>query len=246
MFRQNVSVSQEVTDLIIADAALTIAFAILLGGGIGAQKPNCTNISGIFAALCGNAVLFFLPIAFVAVTLSFVLHEYMHKIVAQRYGAIAAFRRSDMGIVISLVTSLFGFLLALPGATMIYTNSFTREQDGYVSLAGPLTNLVVFSVFFIILIALPAGVTSGYIGAIVTTTLFIALWLAFVNMLPIYPLDGSKVLRWNKLVYAVVLITVIGLLLFVVGPSISLLLSIGFVLVLSLILSFSFRSILFR
>jgi len=34
-------------------------------------------------------------------------------------------------------------------------------------------------------------------------TLFISILLAFFNMLPINPLDGSKVLAWNKEVYMV-------------------------------------------
>ena len=120
----------ELIDLAIADVALSIAFAIVLSGF--------------------NNVLFYLPITFFAVTISFVLHEYMHKIIAQRYGAIAAFKRSDIGIVIALITSFLGFLMAMPGATMIYTNNFTKKEDGVVSLAGPLTNLIIFFIVFIL------------------------------------------------------------------------------------------------
>ena len=31
---------------------------------------------------------------------------------------------------------------------------------------------------------------------------FVNLWLAIFNMLPIPPLDGSKVLSWNKVIWA--------------------------------------------
>lgn len=238
--------SQEIQDILIADVALSLAFSILLSGGFASQATACSAASGIVKILCSNSILFYLPISFVAVTLSFVLHEYMHKKVAQRYGAIAAFQRSDIGILISLVTSFFGFLMALPGATMIYTNSFTAEQNGKTSLAGPMTNLGVFAVFFVISLLLPNGYQTSYLGAVISTTLFISLWLAFVNMLPIYPLDGSKVLRWNKIIYVVTLGIVIALLLLIFGLNSSLIFSIAFVLVLSLIMSYSFRSILFR
>lgn len=238
--------TQEIKDMIIADVALTVAFSILLSQGGRAQLTGCAAPAGIMGLLCINPFVYYLPIALVAVSLSFILHEYMHKRVAQRYGAIAAFQRSDIGILITLVTSFFGFLLGLPGATMIYTNTFTRRQEGLTSLAGPLTNFVVFAVFFIISLLLPPSYQSGYIGAMVGTTLFISLWLAFVNMLPIYPLDGSKVLRWNKAVYAVTLLVIIGLLILVVGFSAQLLFAIGFVLVLALIMSFFARGILFR
>src|SRR5579863_7103062 len=114
--------SREVTDILIADAALTIAFAILYSGAGSANIPSCSLATGIIKILCTSSFLYYLPIAFVAVTLSFILHEYMHKRVAQHFGAIAGFQRSDIGILITLVTSFGGFLMGLPGATVIYAN----------------------------------------------------------------------------------------------------------------------------
>ncbi|MEM0154484.1 MAG: site-2 protease family protein [Methanothrix sp.] len=182
-FRPNITRAQEAKQIIIADLALTLAFSIALAGGI-------------FGKI-GNFIIL-LPIAFVAVTLSFVLHELMHKFVAQHYGAIAAFQTSRMGLLITLGTSIFGFLFGIPGATVIYTNSFTPKQNGVTSLAGPLTNFAVFAVFFIIFLVAPA---SSYFSTLAALVMFISILLAFFNMLPIMPLDGSKVLRWNKRVY---------------------------------------------
>ncbi len=182
-FRPNITRTEEVKQIAMADAALTIAFSIALAGGI-------------FGNL-GDAIVL-LPIAFVAVTLSFVLHELMHKYVAQHYGAIAAFQTSPMGLIITLGTSIFGFLFGIPGATVIYTNSFTVKQNGVTSLAGPLTNFAVFAVFFVIFIFAPA---HTYFSTLASIVMFISILLAFFNMLPIMPLDGSKVLRWNRKVY---------------------------------------------
>ncbi len=183
-FRPNITRTEEIKQIAMADAALTVAFSIALAGGI--IKGNI-----------GYAVVL-LPIAFVAVTLSFVLHELMHKYVAQHYGAIAAFQTSQMGLLITLGTSLFGFLFGIPGATVIYTNSFTVKQNGVTSLAGPLTNFAVFAVFFVIFIFAPA---HTYFSTMASIVMFISILLAFFNMLPIMPLDGSKVLRWNRKVY---------------------------------------------
>ncbi len=142
-----------------------------------------------------------LPIAAVGVTLNFILHELMHKFFAQRYGAIAEFRMFYTGLIITVFTSLFGFLIGMPGATMIYTQGFTKRQNGIVSIVGPLTNLAVFLCFLAF-----ATIVHPMNSNLYTAIYFIieiSVLLAFFNMLPIFPLDGSKVLSWSLPIYAV-------------------------------------------
>ncbi len=224
--RSNIPTKEELTDLIIADVALSIAFSIILGFG---------------------NFLYYFPMALIAVTVSFILHEYMHKITAQHFGAVAAFKRSDFGIIIALVTSFIGFLMAMPGATMIYTNNFTKRENGIVSLVGPLTNLMLFFIVFGLALLIRF---STYIEATLIFTAFINLWLAFFNMLPIYPLDGSKVLSWNKLIYGTTLIATIVLLIYLtpfIGFSvIGMIYNIIFLLIIAIIMSTLYRGILFR
>lgn len=222
--REHLSLSSELEDLIIADVVLTIAFALTFSGGLGGVSGNVSNF------------FYTIPVFFIAITLSFVLHEYMHKIVAQRFGAIAAFKRSDIGIALTLFTGLLGFLIGIPGATMIYTNRFTQREEGLVSLAGPLTNFAVFGVFLAINLLFSSYMT-GFVGNVVAVTLYISIILAFFNMLPIFPLDGSKVFRWNKPVYFAVVVVIFVLLTFII-PVKALLFE--FVLMLAVALFFSY------
>jgi Zn-dependent protease len=151
-----------------------------------------------------------LPIAALAVALSFILHELMHKFVAQHYGAWAEFRTWPAGLLITILSSMFGFLIGIPGATYIFSNSFTRRQNGIVSLAGPLTNVAIFLVFAAI--GLLFAHTSTYLALAIGIVTFISLWLGFFNMLPIFPLDGSKVLAWDWRVYVPVMAFIAALL----------------------------------
>ncbi len=194
--------SLEIRDIIIADIVLIVAFSLTRVGGITGFEAGGNTL---------NMFLYYLPIAAIGVSLSFILHEMMHKFVAQRYGAVAEFRTSWSGLAITLVTGAFGFLLGIPGATYIYTNSFTDKENGIVSLAGPITNLAVFAVFFgIAVIFNPA--TNSFLYSVTSFTIFISILLAFFNMLPIFPLDGSKVMRWNKPIYAVAMVSILALL----------------------------------
>ena len=141
-------------------------------------------------------------------------------------------------------------LIAIPGATIIYTSTFTRKEEGIVSLAGPLTNFAVFAVFFIagiviygssftshLLVTFGNGIlTLPYLENLINLTLLISIILAFFNMLPIYPLDGSKVFRWNKAIYGATVLTIFIILLFIF-PVVYLLFSFVFMLIIALFFS---------
>jgi Zn-dependent protease len=226
--RPNISTKRELRDIIVADIILTIAIAFTLSGGIEQLGGN--------GAL--SKFILLIPISFVGVSLSFVLHELMHKFVAQKYGAIAGFQSSTNGLMITLLTGLFGFLIGIPGATVIYTNKFTKKENGVVSLAGPLTNFVVFAVFLAILYTVNP---TGYLLSMVSVVLFISIILAFFNMLPIYPLDGSKVLAWNPPIYILTMGVIFVLTVLFTGIS---LIDILIIFIIALFFSMFYRNIL--
>src|SRR2546426_3469583 len=122
---------EEYTHILLAVGALTAAFTLSflnpLGGGAG-----FVTAKRAIQVVLGSAV---------AVVTGFLLHELMHKAVAQRYGAWAEFRSNRMGLLFAVVTGLFGIAFAAPGAVYI-AGPLSREQNGKVSIAGPLTNFV--------------------------------------------------------------------------------------------------------
>jgi len=115
---------------------------------------------------------------------------------AQRYGAWAEFRMFPMGLVLGFIMSLFGFIFVAPGAVYIAGN-ITKKQNGLISLAGPITNIIVGASFFALWVLFPAG-ALGYAFQLLT---IMSLFLGVFNLLPIPPLDGEKIARWNIPVY---------------------------------------------
>lgn len=171
--------SKEIIDLLKAWIAISIAFAILL-------KKDWSATQLIYSFI----------ISAVTVGIAFLLHEMAHKALAQRYGLFAEFRSFDIMLVLAIIMSFFGFVLAAPGAVMI-RGYVTREKNGKLSAMGPLTNLVLALVFFAIKLTTPTGIISeiANYGVIINT------WIAVFNLIPIWNFDGAKIWAWNKIAY---------------------------------------------
>ncbi|MGC8478736.1 MAG: site-2 protease family protein [Candidatus Micrarchaeia archaeon] len=211
--RENVAIIQELKDIVIADLTLTLAFAIVYAGRLGGIISLFSN-----PAKFAQAFAYYLPMAFVAVSLVFVLHELMHKFTAQHYGAIAGFKASRNGLLITIATGAFGFLLGIPGATVIYAHNFSKREMGIVALAGPLVNFAIFAIFLALYFLASPG---SYVSSMFYFVMFVSILLAFFNMLPAYPLDGSKVLAWNKKIYAVSMLCIFALMYLFTGLPLS-------------------------
>ena len=178
---------------------LTLAFALALS-------------NGLFVVMDDPSILITtLRLAFAAVMTGFLLHELAHKWMAQQYGCWAEYRGNKKGLYFALAMSAFGFLLAAPGAVMV-SGRITDRQNGIIAAVGPLTNIA------IAIVALPIYIfTAGLdwpislLGELARFIIVINLILGGFNMIPVQPLDGSKVIMWSKTAYLGIIAAIFAL-----------------------------------
>jgi Zn-dependent protease len=193
----------EVIQLLVAILALSASFTILY---VRAEWFLFALNPGLFLAL-------YFPASLLAVGTGVGLHEVMHKVVAQRYGHWAEFRYDPRGLLMAFVfAAAIGFLYGAPGATWI-SGAVTREQNGRISAAGPLTNIAIAAGLIAAYLVLPRGSSLG--GLLLLSyslqAASVNAFLAAFNLLPVLPLDGAKVWAWNKPVYGVLMAIAVGL-----------------------------------
>ncbi len=170
-----------------------------------------------------------IPAYLIAVILGFSIHELAHKYIASARGCQARFTISSLGF---LVTAIFGFfsslvyffgarlpfVVAAPGYVGIRCSYWGARSifggttsEGLIAAAGPVSNIFL-SIAGIVgaRAAMAASLPELYM-------VFIAIKhvnavLAVFNLIPIPPLDGHKIARWNPLIYLALSITALILL----------------------------------
>ena len=198
---------QERFDLLVAWGAISLAFAIIFLKESGRVDP------GTALSLIG--------ISLVTVGIGFVAHEMAHKFTAIKFGYWAEFRKDNMMLLVAVaLAALVGVVFAAPGATVIYANNregggLSKEQNGKISAAGPVTNLLLCIPFAGLLVY--GGISSPVFGSLASLIGMMGLqvnaMIAAFNMLPVSILDGRKVLAWNTWIFIVLIVASFGTLL---------------------------------
>jgi len=168
---------------------LHLSIATILVTAVGLSLNNYRYISWEFLIIFVSA---------------FLVHELAHKLLAQFYGSWAEFRTNSYGLLVTAFSAIpfIPFKFIAPGAVVIDLSD--RSKFGRVAFIGPLTNLIMGFIFFILSYQYPL-IGYLYIGALFNS------WIALFNLLPFGNLDGQKIFSWNKIVWIFMMVCTMGL-----------------------------------
>jgi Zn-dependent protease len=156
-----------------------------------------------------EVVLFIIRMAVLVVAIT--VHEFAHAFSADRLGDDTPRRQGrisllppdhldPLGTIMMALSSWFGFGIGWGKPVLTNPRNFRnpRRDQGIVAIAGPASNILQ-AVLFALVVRVAGGAMRDETGFLSTFGLFlltgvtINLALAFFNLLPITPLDGSWV-----------------------------------------------------
>lgn len=192
---------RELRDITVSTLALGFAFAVLFFGD---SSPGFLLTGEFLPAFAAATVL---------TAVSFVPHEMSHLVSARATKSHAEYRMWNPGVVIAVLSSFLGVVFAAPGGIQMHTLkgeryghwelNLTVKDIGLVAVLGPLMNIMLAVIF-----AFLAGVfvlTFQGQNLLVLGSRLNA-YIAVFNMIPFYPMDGYKVLRWDSRLWLFVLL----------------------------------------
>ncbi|MDY6768939.1 MAG: metalloprotease [Candidatus Nanohaloarchaea archaeon] len=192
---------EEVRDLAISTAALGAAVAVLFFGD---SRPGFLLDPAFLPAVAAATGL---------AAVSFIPHAMSHRVSARAIKSYAEYRMWTPGVIIAVLSSFLGVVFAAPGGIEMHTRKgeryghwepeLTVKQVGLVAVLGPLMN-VMLGVIFAFLGDVSAVTFQGKNLLVLGTHM--NAFLAAFTLLPFYPLDGYKVMRWSTPLWLFVLV----------------------------------------
>lgn len=139
----------------------------------------------------------------ISLLLALSIHEAAHAWAANRLGDPTAKFAGRLTLnplahldpIGTIMLFFFGFGWGKPVPVDEFNLNNPRRDSAWISLAGPATNLI--AAFFLNLLRWPIhylGMNSLVINGLILGSIKLNVMLGLFNLLPIYPLDGNKIL----------------------------------------------------
>jgi len=148
---------------------------------------------------------------FLIIIPSAIVHEYAHGFVADKLGDPTARLAGRLTLNPKAHIDLWGtiimpiFLILVSGGTFMFAyakpvpyNPYNlknpKRDPGLVAVAGPMSNFLLALVFALIIKFSPTGLVGANFLSLLALVVYANILLLVFNLIPIPPLDGSKVL----------------------------------------------------
>ncbi len=138
-----------------------------------------------------------LPVGFLSSLIAIGVSYGSMRFLSERYGYRINFTLFTSGIIFALVTSIFGFIISLPGSTRVI-GSVNNEIEGKIALSSPLMNIVLGAI-----LSAFSFISSGTLSEIFIIVSGSSLMVAVFSSLPVPPLPGYSILKWNFYIYII-------------------------------------------
>jgi len=132
-------------------------------------------------------------------TVVIIVHDIIHYLFAKKLKIAARYRFWGWGIIWMIITTLmFPVVFGKPIRTEIEDKKPDKKALAFAMMSAPLAVLIL-SIGFLLLWSLGGWYYYiGYIG------IEMSIMTAFISFFPFSPMDGEKVLNWNKTVWALI------------------------------------------
>jgi Zn-dependent protease len=204
--------TQEIRDLVIASILVSLVALSIVVGRFYVYKlfPDWSDY-WYYPPILDWSLSSTLVIIFVS---AFLVHEMAHKFVAQHYGMWSEFRMTSYGYVLSAMAILFSLPVFGTGAVST-SESSSPDEEAKSMLAGPLSNTISASLFMILaLIAFYFGRLwyVDYEMILIQNAVIVNCTVGLFSIIPIPPLDGTRILLWRRRVWATLFLLLFTLL----------------------------------